>query len=216
VAEQSEQGKRLHTLAVEIAALAQNGLNYGTDRYEIARYRRLQQISAEVMSLVSGVEAAEFHCEIVAQTGHATPKVDVRGVLFDDQHRVLLVRERRDGMWTLPGGWADALDAPSTAAIREFAEEAGLNVRVRKLAAVYDGFRRNRHPTMPFHIYKMFFLMERLDDAAPVAGLDEETTAVDFFPLDGLPELSTRRTTEEQLQRLYGHHLDPDLPTEVD
>lgn len=216
MAEQSEQGKRLHTLAVEIAALAQNGLNYGSDRYEIARYRRLQQISAEVMAMVSGVEAADFHCEIVAQSGHATPKVDVRGVLFDEQDRILLVRERRDGKWTLPGGWADALDAPSTAAIREFAEEAGLNVRIRKLAAVYDGFRRNGHPAIPFHIYKLFFMMERLDDAAPVAGLDEETTDVDFFPLDGLPELSTRRTTEEQLRRLHQHHVDPGLPTDVD
>jgi ADP-ribose pyrophosphatase YjhB (NUDIX family) len=216
VVEQSEQGRRLHTLAVEIAALAQNGLHYGTDRYEIARYRRLQEISAEVMSLVSGVDSTEFLCEIVAQSGHATPKVDVRGVLFDHHGHVLLVRERRDGRWTLPGGWADALDAPSAAAVREFAEEAGLNVRVRKLAAVYDGFRRNRHPAIPFHIYKMFFMMERLDDAPPVAGLDEETTDVGFFALDGLPELSTRRTTEDQLRRLHQHHLDPGLPTDVD
>lgn len=206
----------MHSIAVEIAALAQNGLNYGTDRYEIARYRRLQQISAEIMGLVSGVDAAAFHCEIEAQSGHATPKVDVRGVLFDDDGRVLLVQERVDGRWTLPGGWADALDAPSEAAVREVAEEAGLKVRVRKLAAVYDGFRRNGHPAVPFHIYKFFFLMERLDDAPPVAGLDEETTGVDFFPLDALPELSTRRTTSEQLHRLYQHHLDPGLPTDVD
>lgn len=214
--EQSEQGKRLHTLAVEIAALAQNGLNYGTDRYEVARYRRLQEISAEVMSLVSGVESTEFHHEIVAQTGHATPKIDVRGVLFDHDGRVLLVKERRDGKWTPPGGWADALDTPSMAVIREFAEEAGLDVRVRKLAAVYDGFRRNGHPAMPFHIYKMFFLMERMNDAPPIAGLDEETTDVGFFALDRLPELSTRRTTKDQLRELYRHHLDPDLPTDVD
>jgi len=223
VAEQTEYGKRLHRIAVEIAALAQNGLNYankgaGTlaDRYEVARYRRLQEISAEVMGMVSGVDSAEFHHEIVAEIGHATPKVDVRGALFDEQDRVLLVRERIDGRWTLPGGWADALDAPSEAVTREVAEEAGLKTRVERLAAVYDGFRRNAHPAAPFHIYKMFFLMERLDDAAPVAGLDEETTGVDFFALDSLPELSSRRTNEAQLRALLERHLDPTLPADID
>jgi ADP-ribose pyrophosphatase YjhB (NUDIX family) len=216
VAEQTEYGKRLHRIAVEIAALAQNGLNYGTDRYEITRYRRLQQISAELLGMVSGVDAAEFHHQIVAEIGHATPKVDVRGALFDERDRVLLVRERVDGRWTLPGGWADALDAPSEAVTREVAEEAGLKTRVKRLAAVYDGFRRNAHPAAPFHIYKMFFLMERLDDAEPVAGLDEETTGVDFFALDALPELSSRRTNSAQLRALLERHLDPTLPADFD
>ena len=216
MAEQTEYGKRLHRIAVEIAALAQNGLNYGTDRYEITRYRRLQQISAELLGMVSGVDAAEFHHQIVAEIGHATPKVDVRGALFDERDRVLLVRERVDGRWTLPGGWADALDAPSEAVTREVAEEAGLKTRVKRLAAVYDGFRRNAHPAAPFHIYKMFFLMERLDDAEPVAGLDEETTGVDFFALDALPELSSRRTNSAQLRALLERHLDPTLPADFD
>lgn len=213
-------GAKLHALAVEIAALAQNGLNYapgrGNDRYELARYRRLQEISAEVMGLVADAEAGPFHRAIVAETGHATPKVDVRGALFDDADRVLLVRERIDDRWTLPGGWADALDAPSEAVTREFAEEAGLKVRVARLAAVYDGFRSNGHPTAPWHIYKLFFLVARLDDADPVAGLDGETTDVSFFALDALPDLSTRRTTADQLHRLLAHHHDPALPADVD
>ena len=211
-----EQGKRLHEIAVEIAALAQNGLNYGTDRYEIARYRRLQQISAEVLGMVSGDDPVHFHRQIVAEVGHATPKVDVRGAVFDDAGRVLLVQEAKDQRWTLPGGWADALDAPSEAVIREVAEEAGLATRVRKLAAVYDGYRSNGHPVAPFHIYKLLFLMERLDDAEPTAGLDEETIDVGFFALDALPVLSTYRTNEAQLHRLYAHHQDPALPADVD
>ncbi|MGH3738663.1 MAG: NUDIX hydrolase N-terminal domain-containing protein [Micromonosporaceae bacterium] len=221
--DQPEQGARLHALAVEIAALAQNGLNYanrdtGTiaNRYEVARYRRLQQISAEMMSLASGHPAEAFHHAIEAEFGHATPKVDVRGALFDGDGRVLLVREKIDGRWTLPGGWADALDAPTEAVVREVAEEAGLKVRVTRLAAVYDGFRRNGHPTAPFHIYKLMFLLERLDDAEPVAGLDDETTGVGFFALDALPELSSRRTSEEQLHRLYQHQLNPAMPADVD
>ncbi|MGH3739948.1 MAG: NUDIX hydrolase [Micromonosporaceae bacterium] len=214
--EAESHGERLHKIAMEIAALAQNGLNYGTDRYEIARYRRLQEISAEVMGMISGVDDTHFHHQIAAEVGHATPKVDVRGALFDADERVLLVREKVDGRWTLPGGWADALDTPTEAITREVAEEAGLKVRVLRLAAIYDGFRSNGHPTAPFHIYKLLFLLGRLDDAEPVAGLDGETTGVGFFALDSLPELSTRRTTESQLGRLLAHHRDPTMPADVD
>lgn len=229
----TDHGKRLHEIAVEIAALAQNGLNYankGTgsldasrpgpgalgDRYEIARYRRLQEISAEVLAMVAGQEPSHFHRQIVSEIGHATPKVDVRGAIFDDDGRVLLVQEAKDRRWTLPGGWADALDAPTEAIIREVAEEAGLATRVRKLAAVHDGFRSNGHPVAPFHIYKLLFLMERLDDAGPTAGLDEETIDVGFFGLDALPVLSTFRTNEAQVHRLYAHHQDLTLPPDVD
>lgn len=216
----TDQAARLHAIAVEIAALAQNGLTYahtrGDDRYELARYRRLQQLSAEVMGLVSDAEVAPLHHAIVAETGHATPKVDVRGALFDDADRILLVRERVDDKWTLPGGWADALDAPSEAVTREFAEEAGLKVGVVRLAAVHDGFRSNGHPRTPWHIYKLFFLVERLTDADPVAGLDGETTDVGFFALDDLPELSHRRTNADQLRDLLAHHRDPTLAASFD
>ena len=130
--------------------------------------------------------------------------------------RVLLVREKRDGGWTLPGGWADALDLPSAAVEREFAEEAGLTVRAARLAAVHDGFRHNGHPPGPWHIYKLLFLVERTDEAEPVAGLDGETTDVGFFDLDDLPPLSTRRTTVEQLRLLRDRHRDPTLPAAFD
>jgi ADP-ribose pyrophosphatase YjhB (NUDIX family) len=210
-------GQRLHALAVELAAMAQNGLNYATDRYDLARYERLRSAAAEMLAMASGGEPEQILLLLAAETGHATPKVDVRGALFDDAGAVLLVRERRDGRWTLPGGWADALDAPSTAVTREVAEEAGLAVRVTKLAAVHDGSRQNGHGATPFHIYKLFFLVERTDPAQqPVAGLDEETTDVGFFPLDRLPDLSTRRTNAEQLRLMRQHHRDPALPTTVD
>lgn len=210
-------GERLHALAIELAAMAQNGLNYATDRYDLARYRRLQAAAADILALLAGGDAAELRSALAGEAGHATPKVDVRGALFDDAGRVLLVREKRDGRWTLPGGWADALDPPATAAEREFAEEAGLAVRATRLAAVHDGSRHNGHGGSPWHIYKLFFLVEQVDPAQqPVAGLDEETTDVDFFALDRLPDLSTRRTTIEQLRLMWTHHIDPTLPTAFD
>jgi ADP-ribose pyrophosphatase YjhB (NUDIX family) len=212
-----QRGQQLHALAVELAAMAQNGLNYATDRYDLARYERLRTAAAEIFAMLDGDGTDEIHSVLAAEVGHATPKVDVRGALFDDAGRVLLVREKRDGLWTLPGGWADAMDSPSTAVEREVAEEAGLAVRVSRLAAVHDGSRQNGHGASPFHIYKMFFLVERTDPGEqPVAGLDDETTDVGFFALDGLPELSSRRTNAEQLHLMWRHHHDPALPTSFD
>jgi ADP-ribose pyrophosphatase YjhB (NUDIX family) len=210
-------GQRLHALAIELAAMAQNGLNYATDRYDLARYRRLQAAAADILALLAEGDAAELRSALASEAGHATPKVDVRGALFDEGGRVLLVREKRDGCWTLPGGWADALDPPATAVEREFAEEAGLAVRATRLAAVHDGSRHNGHGGTPWHIYKLLFLVEQVDPAQqPVAGLDEETTDVDFFTLDRLPDLSTRRTTADQLRLMWTHHTDPSRPTAFD
>lgn len=214
----SDAGQRLHAIAVELAAMAQNGLHYATDRYDLARYRRLQGAAAEILGVLGG-DADQLRSALAAERGHATPKVDVRGALFDRAGRVLLVRERSDGGWTLPGGWADALDSPADAVEREFAEEAGLAVRAARLVAVHDGSRRNGHGATPWHIYKLFFDVRRRDPADhtdPVAGLDGETTGVGFFPLDQLPELSTRRCTAEQLRLLAAHHADPWLPTSFD
>lgn len=212
---EEEPGRVLHRWAVELAAMAQNGLTYSSDRYDIARYERLRSMSADLMGLIGTPDAAEFRAALSVEAGHATPKVDVRGALFRDD-RVLLVQEARDRRWTLPGGWADALDSPSDAAEREFAEEAGLRVRAHRLAAVHDGSLRNGHAGSPWHTYKLFFLVDRLDDSPPRAGLDGETVDVGFFALDDLPELSTARCTADQLAILLARHRDPSLPTDFD
>lgn len=215
----SDPGKRLHAIAVELTAMAQNGLTYSTDHYDVDRYQRMRVLSAEMLALLSDGDPAEFTAALAAEAGHATPKVDVRGALFDAEGRVLMVREARDGRWTLPGGWADALDTPSEAIEREVAEEAGLAVRAVRLAAVHDGSKHNGHAASPWHNFKHLFVVELASpdqSGAPVAGLDGETSDAGYFGLDALPELSTGRTTEEQLRLLSRHHRDPTLPTEFD
>jgi len=207
--------QRLQRVAVEMAAMAQAGLTYVRDRYDQKRNERLRELAAEVLAVVGSSSAAELTLMLDRDEGHPTPKVDVRGAVFD-QDRVLLVREASDGGWTLPGGWADPLEPPRLAVEREFAEEAGMAVRSTRLAAVWDGSIHNAHPAVPWHIYKLFFLCERLDSADPVAGLDGETTDVEWFALDDLPALSQRRVTSVQLHRLFEHTRDPSLPVDVD
>jgi ADP-ribose pyrophosphatase YjhB (NUDIX family) len=125
---------------------------------------------------------------------------------------VLLVRERADGCWTLPGGWVDVNDAPSEAVAREIYEESGYRARAVKLAGLID---KNRHPHPPavHHIYKLFFVCELLGGEPLVSN---ETDAVDFFPVHALPPLSLGRVLAAQIERLYQHRLDAALPTDFD
>lgn len=201
--------------AQRLQAVAQSGLFYNPPPFDRERYEQILAIAAEM--LASGTDAGFDQIKAVfdAQAGHATPKVDVRAAVFQD-NRILLVQEKLDHFrWTLPGGWADPGESPSTAVAREVLEESGYRVRAAKLVAVYD---RNRHPHPPyaFAVYKLFFLCDLLDHDRRVDAANTETGEVAFFPIDSLPELSLPRVLPEQIARCYAHHLDPALPTDFD
>jgi ADP-ribose pyrophosphatase YjhB (NUDIX family) len=199
--------------ARELQAMAQTGLAFTKDAYDCQRYERLRQLAAQMMAEHAAVEASHIEGLFSEQVGYATPKVDVRGAVFKEG-RVLLVRERADsGRWTLPGGWADVNRSPRECVVAEVREEAGLEVKPIKLAAVYD---RSRHPYVPpysFHIYKMFFICE-IVSGVPSPGM--ETDRVDFFEADKLPELSVSRVLDYQISRMFAHAAAPHLPTEFD
>jgi len=160
-------------LAREIQAMAQTGLAYTKDVYDRQRYERLRQLAAGIMADAAGMDTEVVEGLFAKQTGYATPKVDVRGAVFEGG-KILLVQERSDpGRWTLPGGWADVNRSPSECIIAEVREEAGLEVRPVKLAAVYDRSRHPHVPPYPFHIYKMFFICEAVG-GVPSPGIETE------------------------------------------
>jgi ADP-ribose pyrophosphatase YjhB (NUDIX family) len=202
--------------ARELQAMAQNGLTYTQDLYDQQRYTAIRRIAAEMLARETMSDATTIHQLFNGESGHATPKVDVRGALFREQE-ILLVRERDEGLWTTPGGWADVGEPPSIATVREVQEEAGYAVRVTKLAMLYDRDRHG-HPPHPFHIYKLFFLCELVDGTlAPSSEIDgAEIDDVGFFALDQLPPLSLSRITAAQIERLFVHHQYPELPTDFD
>ncbi len=197
--------------ARKVQAVAQNGLTFTQDPFDRERYQQLQELVIEVLQSQLDVPVARAAAFWEGEQGYATPKVDVRGAVFTAD-RVLLVRERSDGRWTLPGGWVDVNDTPSGAVVREILEESGYHARAVKLAALVD---KNRHPHPPgiHHIYKLMFLCE-LTGGAPAPS--QETDAVEFFPVAALPQLSTGRILASQIERLYRHHMDPALPTDFD
>lgn len=198
-------------LGRELGSIAQIGLTFSRDNFDIRRYERIRELAAAIVNGGLGRVDPDVLGHMQSGTGYATPKVDVRGAVFAGG-RVLLVREISDGLWTLPGGWADVNQTPSESVVREIREESGFEARAVKLAAVHDFRRRNR----PHHldsIYKLFFVCELLGGSATAS---DETSEAAFFERDSLPPLSTGRATAGQIHRMFEHAAEPGLPTDFD
>jgi ADP-ribose pyrophosphatase YjhB (NUDIX family) len=198
-------------IAREVRAIAQTGLAFNADGFDHQRYQRLRELAALLMAQGSAAEHETILELLRQEKGYATPKVDVRGAAFQDG-RVLMVREISDGKWTLPGGWADVNQSAGECVVREIAEESGFTARALKLAAVYDYQKRNPSPHID-SIYKMFFICEIVGGAASASN---ETSEVAFFPRNELPPLSLGRTTAAQIDRMFEHREQLELPTDFD
>jgi ADP-ribose pyrophosphatase YjhB (NUDIX family) len=197
--------------AREIQALAQSGNAYAVNEYQRERYRRLAEIAAEIIS-----EHAQIACEPLAaafhaQIGYATPRIDVRGAVFK-AGKLLLVKERLDGGWTMPGGWVDVGDTPSGSAEREIWEEAGFRVKADRVIGVYDA---NRTGSLElFHAFKIVFLCDLLA-GEPRPSL--ETSEVAFFGPEEIPgQFSGTRTAARHVRDAFAALTDPSRPTVFD
>jgi ADP-ribose pyrophosphatase YjhB (NUDIX family) len=183
----------------KLQAIAQNGLTYSKDKFDIERYKQLQKIVSEIISTYTNHDFNEVQNYLSEESGYATPKIDVRAAAFKNE-KILMVKENVDGLWTLPGGWADIHESPSENVEREVFEESGFKVKAKRLLAVYDRSRHGHHPEYPNYVYKMFFLCEIIG-GEPRIGM--ETSGVDFFALHELPEISLARVTKDQIQRMF-------------
>jgi ADP-ribose pyrophosphatase YjhB (NUDIX family) len=197
--------------ARRLQAIAQTGFAYGdTTTYDRERYAEIRQIAAEMLATGGNVEPIDALLEL--EFGHATPKLDVRGTVFRDDE-LLLVRERADGKWTLPGGWVEVGESPSEAAVREVREESGYETRAVKLLALYD---RDKHASTPhqWHIWKACFRCELVDGVQHEP--DDEIVETGFFAYAQLPELDDMRIAPDYLPRFFAHRENPEWPTDFD
>jgi ADP-ribose pyrophosphatase YjhB (NUDIX family) len=189
--------------AREIFSLSQAGLTYSQNEFDIVRYKRLQEITAEMIASQSELETEAVLASFSMQAGYITPKIDVRGAVVHEG-KILLIQERADDRWAMPGGWADLGNTPAAVAEREVWEESGYRVQPEKVVAVLDG---NRIEPMEFyHCFKIIFLCKLLGGEPRIS---HETLAVDFFDPNELPSLSLFRTSEDMVKEVFAHIRDP-------
>ena len=196
----------------KLQAIAQSGLAYANDPYDVERYEQVRRIAAEIVAS-SGATANHIDILFSEEFGYATPKLHIRAVVLDEEDAILLVREKEDGLWTLPGGWVDVGESPSESVEREVKEESGFDVRAVRLLALWDR-DKHPHPPTPFHVYKLVFRCELLG-GDPLT-TSTETEGVGFFPKDALPELSLSRVTPQQIQGLIERAVDGQQSADFD
>lgn len=197
--------------AKQLQSIAQAGLTYSKDVYDLERFEMIRAISVDMLSLQTDVSTTMIKDLFANETGYATPKVDIRAVVFKDD-KILMVKENTDDKWALPGGWGDIGLTPSEGAVKEVEEESGFDVKAIKLIGVLDK-KCHPHPPSPYHVYKMFIQCE-IVGGRPREGI--ETSAVGFFAENELPPLSIERNTESQIKLAFKHLHHPQEPAFFD
>jgi ADP-ribose pyrophosphatase YjhB (NUDIX family) len=210
------ESNQLLIQAQRLQALAQAGLAYATNSYDLERYQEIRAISVKLLHELTEESLEKIIRVFASEDGYQTPKVDIRAVLLREGPEILLVREKIDnGRWTLPGGWADIGYTPFEVAAKEAYEETGLVVKPMRLLALFDK-RKHPHPPQPWYVYKAFIQCEV--QGGSLIQDTQETTGARWFRADELPfiELSTDRTTASQLETVFRLASDPCAQTICD
>ena len=195
-----------------LQAIAQEGLAYAGSPFDADRYARLKAVTADIAGALEEGSPGPLRLAVEGAEGYLTPKLDVRAAVFDGEGQVLLVRERSDGRWTLPGGWADVGEGIAEGAVREVREESGYVVAYDRLFGVYDRERWGS-PPIPWYTLRAIVGCRVVGGTARTS---IETDAVGWFAREHPPELSPGRTSSRLLARVFEHHDDPSLPPDVD
>ena len=197
--------------AIEIQSLAQAGLEYTDNVYDIERYERLREISAEIIAKKTDMDLEKVKDLFCNETGYQTPKIDTRAAIFKD-NKILLTHES-NGTWSLPGGWCDVLESVKSITIKEVKEETGLDVTANRLIAVQD---RNKHnkPIYAYGVCKVFILCDVIGGEF-IKNI--ETTETRYFGLDEIPDnLAEEKTNKEQIEMCFKAINDPNWQVQFD
>lgn len=201
--------------ARDIQAISQTGLTYAKDPFDRERYETLRKLAAHIMATGCDDSEVKIASLFAGQQGYATPKLEVRAGIFDEQGRILMAREILDkNRWTIPGGWADTNYTPAQNAAKEVFEETGYEVRITRLVMALDRSTQQHMPPEPFSVTKLFFLGE-ITGGQPATSI--ETSEIRFFAQNEIPaDLSEGRVLPGQINKLFRFHTCPDLPAEFD
>ena len=208
---------RLIEIAQELRAMAQTGLCYDTDDYQRERYNNILNLSDEILHLTTGLPQSKIASAFCLLKEYATPKLDVRGVVFNEKRELLLSHEKSDGKWALPGGWSDVGLTPAECTVKEVWEEAGLRVTPVRLLMLVD-YRKWNTPPTNLPIYKMFLLCKAepkdLEHYQSHEAFDILGSA--FFSQDRIPPLSSNRTSEVEIEQIFDFYDNPQKESIID
>lgn len=206
IAENSNMENTWLSLAKRLQSVASTGLHYSQEEFDRERYSEVAAIADRMLSLLGDVPVSRIH-DLISDfaQGYATPKVDVRGAIIEGD-KVLLVREVCDGLWTLPGGFADVGLSPGENIIKEIWEEATLKVTVNAVYGIRHKAKHDYNPDVR-DFYKIFFLCGNLGESQPKPG--PEVSEVGFFGLNDLPPLSIDRVLEKDIVAAFAFKNDP-------
>lgn len=197
--------------ATKLQSIAQSGLTFGVNQYDLDRYQQIRDLSVDILHEYTGLSNEKITGFFANETGYQTPKVDVRAAVFRDE-KILLVKEKTNGRWSLPGGWADVNTSVSESAVRECLEEAGAAVNAKRIIAVHMANRQNNF-IYPFTIYKIIIECELVDYSFKE---NTETLESGFFAAGNLPDLSLERNTPEQIHLCFMAKNSPVFEPEFD
>lgn len=188
--------------AKELQFIAQTGLTYSKDPFDMERFERIREISAEIVAKHTDLPLEKVKDLFCNEEGFQTPKLDSRAAIFRDD-KILLVKER-NGTWSLPGGWVDVTETVKSNTIKEVKEEAGLDVETVRIIAVQDRNRHN-HPIYAFNVCKVFILCEVIGGTFKP---NIETTESRYFSLDEIPQLAEEKNSKAQIEMCFEAYHD--------
>lgn len=183
--------------AMELQSLAQSGLAYSENSYDIERFERIREISAEMISRGSGYPKEYVKAIFCNEYGYQTPKLATRAAIFD-KNKILLVKEN-NGTWALPGGWVDVYESLTSNTVKEVKEEAGLEVAPVKLIALHD---RNQH-NIPKYAHGVSIAFFHCKTIGGEFQKNIETIDSRYFKMDELPHLAEEKNTAEQIKMCF-------------
>lgn len=198
------------TWAIEIQSIAQNGLAYCKNIYDIERYERLRDLAAEMLSYKTDIPVEKVKSLFCHEQGYQTPKIDSRAAIF--KHDKILLVQENDGLWSLPGGWVDVLETIDSNTVKEVKEEAGLDVKPRFLIAIHAQHKRN-YPPFAYRVLKTFVMCELLGGKFQH---NSETLQSAYFALDELPEMNNEKNTKKQVELCFQAYHSKHWITEFD
>lgn len=202
------QNLSLLSVAQRLQSIAQAGIFYSEDKpFDRERYEEISKLSVQILGQLTDEPIQKIgNLFTQERDGYQTPKVDIRAVVFNEAGEILMVKEKVDGCWSLPGGWADVGYTPAEVAVKEVQEETGLDVKTIRVLGIFDK-KNHPHPPEGWYVYKIFILCEKV--GGTISKNTTETSDIQYFSLENLPPLSEPRNVYSQIKMMFDYRDNP-------